>query len=64
LVESFATDDGKAELSAAKKLAKIIKNMRKGKLEKAPKALKKLIAKIGQTSVGARASRMLAALEG
>ena len=38
--------------------------MRKGKLEKAPKALEKLIAKIGQTSVVARASRMLAALQG
>lgn len=64
LVKSFETDDSKAQIAADKKLAKIIKNMRKGKLEKAPKALEKLIAKIGQTSVVARASRMLAALQG
>lgn len=64
LVGRFDTDSAKAEIAADKKLAKVIKNMRKGKLDKAPKALKKLISKIGQTSVGARASRTLAAIEG
>lgn len=67
IVASFASKEALAQISADKKLAKIIKNMRKGKLEKAPKALEKLIAKIGQTSigqtsVGARAERMLASL--
>jgi len=64
LVAMFETDEGKAELAADKKLEKIVKQLRKGKHEKAPKALEKLIEKIGETSVGARASRMLAALSG
>lgn len=63
-VAAFEAPEAKAEIAADKKLAKVLKSMRKGKLDKAPKALKKLISKIGQSSVGARASRTLASLEG
>ncbi|MFK7742268.1 MAG: hypothetical protein AB8H80_18285 [Planctomycetota bacterium] len=61
LMATFESVQGKAELAAAKKLARIVKTMRKGKLAKVSKQLRKLVAKHGDTKVGARAERMLSA---
>ncbi|MCB9879051.1 MAG: hypothetical protein H6835_15760 [Planctomycetes bacterium] len=62
LVNEFASEAAKPELDADKQLAKILKAMRAGKGDKAPKELEKLIEKHGQTSVGQRADRILKAL--
>ncbi|MEZ6035958.1 MAG: hypothetical protein R3F29_00665 [Planctomycetota bacterium] len=62
LVGEFDTDSAKAELEADKQLAKIVKGMRSGKLDKAPKDLEKLLEKHGQTSVGKQAAQLLRAL--
>ena len=62
IVAGFATDDAKAEIAVDKKLGKIAKGLRKGKVERAVKQLQKLVDNGGQTAVGGRAARMLAAL--
>ncbi len=62
LVAGFETDAAKAELDADKDLEKILRVMRKGKLDRAPRDLEKLVEKHGQTRVAARAARVLAAL--
>jgi hypothetical protein len=63
LAAGFATDDAKVEIDADKKLDKIVKTMKKGKLDRAPKALQKLVEDAGQTGAGQRAERKLAALQ-
>lgn len=63
LTANFATDDAKIELALDKKLEKILGNMRKGKTDKARKALVKLVGKAGQGGVAKRAARTLAALQ-
>ncbi|MCA8953381.1 MAG: hypothetical protein KDE27_27965 [Planctomycetes bacterium] len=62
LLAAFETDAAKAEIALDKKLDKILKTMRKGKLDRAPKDLEKLVERAGQSTVAPRASRMIAAL--
>ncbi len=63
IVAEFDSDAAKAELALDKKLEKIVKQLRDKKGDAAPKALKKLVEDGGESKVGARAARMLAALE-
>ena len=63
LVAEFDTETGKAEIAQDRKLEKILKSLRDGKGEGAPKQLQAMIKGAGTTKVGERASRILKALE-
>ena len=63
LVAEFDTETGKAEIAQDRKLEKILKSLRDGKGEGAPKQLQAMIKGAGNTKVGERAARILKALE-
>jgi hypothetical protein len=62
LLATFTTDNGKAELSLDGKLAKVVKPLRDGNGEGAPKRLEAFLKGAEGTKVGARAQRILTAL--
>lgn len=63
LVAEFDSDAGKAELALDKKLDKIVAQLRDKKGDNAPKQLQALLKDGGSTKVGARAQRLLTALQ-
>ncbi|MBL9077400.1 MAG: hypothetical protein JNL08_07855 [Planctomycetes bacterium] len=63
IVAGFDTDEAKAELAADKKLEKVVKMLRDKNLEGAPKALQAVLKGGAETKVGARAQKLLKALE-
>ncbi len=63
IVAEFDSDAGKAELALDKKLEKVVKALRDKKLDQAPKALQALLKGAGDSKVGARAAKLLKALE-
>ncbi|MBX3462255.1 MAG: hypothetical protein KF830_03720 [Planctomycetes bacterium] len=63
LLAEFDSEQGKAEIAADKKLEKVVKSLREKKLDQAPKALQALLKTTGETKVGARAQKLLKALE-
>ncbi|MFY9341962.1 MAG: hypothetical protein WAT39_05715 [Planctomycetota bacterium] len=62
IVTSFDTGSGAAEIALDKKLDKVIKQLRDGKGDGAPKQLQAIIKSGQGTKVGARAERTLTAL--
>ena len=63
LVAEFDSEAGKGELAVERKLEKVVKSLRDKKGDSAPKALQAIIKASANTKVGARAERMLKALE-
>lgn len=63
LLATFATDEGKAELAADKKLAKVEKALSDRKDERAAKDFAAIVKASGSTKVGQRAARLAAAFE-
>ncbi|HEX5051328.1 MAG TPA: hypothetical protein VFZ65_06120, partial [Planctomycetota bacterium] len=63
MLAEFDSEAGKAELALEKKLGKTLKQLRDKKADGAPKALAAIIKNGGNTKVGARAERLLKALE-
>ena len=62
LLATFATDAGKAELAADKKMAKVEKQLRDKQFEAAEKGLAAIVKTAGETKAGARAAQMLATI--
>lgn len=62
LLATFASDTGKQELALDAKLGKVLKPMRDGKGEGAPKKLESFLKGAEGSKVGARAQRILTAL--
>ena len=62
LLAAFDSEEGKAEIAAAVKLEKIVKQLRDKKGDGAPKALEALLKTSASTKTGARAQQLLDAL--
>lgn len=63
LVAEFETAEAKAELALDRKLDKVVKQLRDKKGDNAPKALQALLKDGANSKVGARAQRLLTALQ-